>query len=158
MPMIRNATLISLLFILTAAPALALEFPLGPRVGYTHWDGINQMHFGIHAKLGELLPNVALTPNIELGFGAGYTIITLNGDLAYQFTELTSAPWGSYAGGSLSFNYLDHDLLEGNVDLGFSAIIGGTRMMSNGHEMLGEIRLGILDSPDFKLTFGYTFF
>jgi len=138
--MLRTVTIA--LILLTATSALALDFPLGPRVGYTSWDGISQVHFGAHAKLGELFPNVEMTPNIEMGFGDDYTIITLNGDLAYQFTELTSAPWGLYGGGSLSLNYLDHDLVDGNLDLGFSAIAG----------------VGILDSPDFKATIGYTFF
>lgn len=156
--MIRTVTIISILFILAAAPAQALDIPLGPRVGYTHWDGINQMHFGGHAKLGELFPNVELNPGIEMGFGAGFTIITINGDLVYKFTELTTSPYGLYGGGSLSLNYLDHDLLDGNMDLGLSALIGSTHEMSNGDEILGEIRLGILDSPGFKLTFGYTFF
>jgi len=156
--MTRTATTLFILLILAAAPALAGSLPIGPRIGYTHWDGINQMHFGGHVKLGELFPNVELTPGLEMGFSSGYTVITVNGDLAYKFTELTSGGWGMYGGGSLSLNYLDHDLLEGNLDLGLSALIGATRMMSNGDEVLGEIRLGILDSPGFKLTFGYTFF
>lgn len=156
--MIRSATTILLLLILTASSSLALDLPLGPRVGYTHWNGINQMHFGGHAKLGELFPNVELTPSLEMGFSSGYTIVTLNGDLAYKFTELTSTPYELYGGGSLSLNYLDHDLLAGNMDLGLSALLGATRKLSSGDEVLGEIRLGILDSPGFKLTFGYTFF
>ena len=156
--MIRTATVVSLLLIMAATPALSLDVPIGPRVGYTSWDGIDQMHFGAHAKLGELFPNVELTPSLEMGFGNSYTIITLNGDLAYQFTELTTATWGLYGGGSLSLNYKDHDLVDGNMDLGLSALIGSTRKLGNGNEVLGEIRLGILDSPGFKLTFGYTFF
>ncbi len=156
--MIRTLTIALLLLALSAGSCLALDVPIGPRLGYTHWDGINQMHFGAHAKLGELFPNVELIPNLEMGFNNGYTIIMLNGDLAYKFTELTSTTYGLYGGGSLSLNYLDHDLLEGNLDLGLSALVGATRRLDNGDEVLGEIRLGILDSPGFKLTFGYTFF
>ncbi len=150
--------LISALIILNAGTTLALDIPIGPRAGYTSWDGINQMHFGAHAKMGDLFPNVALTPGVELGFGDGFTIITLNGDLAYQFTELTTEPWGLYAGGSLSLNYLDNDFIDGDLDLGFSALLGVTRKLGNQNELLLEIRLGILDSPDFKATLGYTFF
>ena len=156
--MIRTSTTVFLLLVLTATPALSLDLPVGPRIGYTHWDGINQLHFGGHVKLGELFPNVELTPGLEMGFSNGYTVIIINGDLAYQFTELTSAPWGFYGGGSLSLNYLDHDLLEGNMDLGLSALVGATRQLGNGNEVLGEVRMGILDSPEFKITFGYTFF
>ncbi len=153
--MLRALT--ALLILLTATSALAGD-PLGPRVGYTSWDGISQMHFGIHAKLGELFPNVEMTPNIEMGFGDGFTIITFNGDLAYQFTELTTEPWGLYAGGSLSLNYLNNELISGDLDLGFSGLLGVTRKLGNQNELLFEIRLGILDSPDFKATLGYTFF
>ncbi len=152
--MLRATT--TLLILLTATTALALD--LGPRVGYTSWDRINQMHFGVHAKLGELFPNVEMTPNLEMGFGDASTVITLNGDLAYQFTELTTDPWGFYGGGSLSLNYLDSDLRDGDLDLGFSVLAGFTNKQDNQHEIMGEIRLGVLDSPGFKITFGYTFF
>ncbi len=151
------SALLILLVLLTATTTLA-GTPLGPRVGYTSWDGISQMHFGVHAKLGELFPNVEMIPNLEMGFGDNFTIITLNGDLAYQFTELTTEPWGLYAGGSLSLNYLDNDIMDGDLDLGFSALLGVTRKLGNQNEILLEARLGILDSPDFKITLGYTFF
>ena len=154
--MLRTLTITMIL--LMATSVLALDVPLGPRVGYTSWDSISQVHFGGHAKLGELFPNVEMTPNIEMGFGDNFTVITLNGDLAYQFTELTTAPWGLYGGGSLSLNYLDNDQIDGNLDLGFSAIAGVTRKLGNQNEILAELRLGILDSPDFKATIGYTFF
>jgi len=151
--MIRTTTLISLLLILTASSALALDIPMGPRVGYTNWNSLNQIHLGAHARLGELFPNVEMTPSVELGFGGDLTVLTINGDLVYKFTELAQDPWGFYGGGSLSLNYLDSDL-----DLGLSALLGTTYNLSNGNTVLGEIRLGILDSPDFKLTFGYTLF
>jgi hypothetical protein len=150
--------LVSTLIILNTGSALALGLPIGPRVGYTSWDGIQQMHFGAHAKTGDLFPNVELTPGIEMGFGDDVTLITLNGDLVYRFTELSTDPWGFNAGGSLSLNYIDHKLSDGNLDLGFSGLIGVTRKLGNGNELLAEIRLGILDSPDFKATIGYTFF
>ncbi len=150
--------LVFTLIILGAGPALAGKIPFGPRVGYTSWDGISQFHFGGHLKLGEIFPNVHLTPGLEVGLGDGFTIVTANGDVAYQFTELTTDPWGMYAGGSLSLNYLDHEHLDGELDLGFSLLFGGTRKLNNGHELLGEVRFGLLDSPDFKATIGYTFF
>lgn len=150
--------LLALLVTFCGGTASALDYPVGPRAGYTSWNGIHQMHFGGHARLGEIFPNMDLTPGVEMGFSDGFTVITINGDLTYRFTELTSPPWGLYAGGSLSLNYLDSDLMNGNLDLGLSALVGSTRRLDNGHEVLGEVRLGLLDSPGFKLTFGYTFF
>lgn len=151
--MIRTITLISLLLILIASSASALEYPVGARMGYTHWSGLDQVHLGGHAKLGEIFPNAELTPGVEVGFGGGFTVMTINGDLVYKFTELTNHPWGLYGGGSLSLNYLDSDF-----DLGLSALIGTTYKLSDGNEILGEVRLGFLDSPDLKITFGYTLF
>jgi hypothetical protein len=47
---------------------------------------------------------------------------------------------------------------DSDTKLGLSVLAGTTRPLANGNELLGEIRFGLLDSPDFKLTFGYTFF
>jgi len=139
-----------------AAPALGAT-PLGLRAGYTSWENLDQFHFGGHVKLGDLFPNVAFTPGFELGFGDDVTVLTVNGDVAYRFTELSSAPWGLYGGGSLSFNFVDWDG-NSNTDLGLSLLAGTTYALDGGNELLGEIRLGLMDSPGFKLTFGYTFF
>ncbi len=183
----RGLCLILCLLLLVSVPALAqtttrttagtqtqadsggsfLPGPAGLRVGHTSWDGVSQIHFGAHMKLGEVFPNVDLTPGIELGFGDNVTIMTLNGDLAYQFTELASHPWGFYGGGSLSLNYVNFDLPDGaeawGVDssdwqLGLSALAGVTRATSSGDEWMLEARFSLLDSPDWKLTLGYTFF
>jgi hypothetical protein len=144
-----------------------LPFPTGLRVGHTSWDGISQIHFGAHAKLGEVFPSFHFTPGIEAGFGDNATVITFNGDLAYSFTELSSFPWGFYGGGSLSLNYLNLDLGPAEnipgVDsddwqLGLSALAGVTRARDNGDEWMLEARISLLDSPEFKLTLGYTFF
>ncbi len=132
--------------------------PVGARVGYTTWDSVNQMHFGGHVKISELLPNVDFTPGVEIGFGSNVTIMTVNGDLAYKFTEFVAAPWGLYGGGSLALNYVNPQGLDSDLDLGLSALLGTTRLLNNGHEVMLEIRIGLMDSPDFKATFGYTFF
>ena len=164
--------------LLIAAPVLAqttpaedsggglFPAPTGVRLGYTSWNGIDQMHFGAHMKLGEVFPNFQFTPGFEAGFGDDVTIITFNGDLAYEFTELASYPWGFYGGGSLSLNYVDFDLgglghLAGDSDdwqLGLSGLAGVTMATDSGDEWMLEARFSLLDSPEFKLTLGYTFF
>jgi len=130
----------------------------GIRAGYTSWDSINQFHVGAHYYVGELWPNVEFTPNIEVGFGDSVTIVTANGDLAYNFTEFFSFPWSLYGGGSLSFNYVKPDWGDSNTDIGFSGLVGTTYTFANDHRGMAEIRFGIIDSPGFKLTFGYTLF
>jgi len=141
-----------------AAPGGAVTPPLGVRAGYTSWESVNQFHFGGHVKLGDLFPNVALTPNLELGFGDHATVVTVNGDLVYRFTELANAPWGPYAGGCLSFIYVDFSGVASDTNLGLSGVVGTTYALGSGNEVFAEIRLGIMDSPGFKFTVGYTFF
>ncbi len=131
---------------------------VGLRAGYTDWDGFSQIHLGAHLKMGEVFPNVQFTPNVEAGFGDDVTIITLNGDLAYNFTEFVAAPWNMYGGGALSFNYLNPQHGDSDTDLGLSALLGLEYTFANENAGMVEIRLGLMDSPDFKLTFGYTLF
>jgi hypothetical protein len=132
--------------------------PIGIRAGYTNWKNWDQFHFGAHAYLGELWPNIEFTPNIELGFGDDVFTMTLNGDVTYLFSEFVGYPWGLYGGGSLSFNLVNPDVGDSITDLGFSVLAGTRYTFSNDHIGMFEIRAGIIDSPDIKLTFGYTLF
>lgn len=153
-----NRFVIVLLVLACAGTAVAGAIPpLGIRGGYTNWEDSDQFHLGAHAKLGDLFQNVAFTPGFEIGFDSDITVLTLNGDVAYRFTELFEAPWGPYGGGSLSFNFVDW-YGSSNTDLGLSLLAGTTYDLDGGNQLLGEIRVGLMDSPGFKLTFGYTFF
>jgi hypothetical protein len=134
------------------------RIPFGLRAGYTNWKNWSQAHFGGHIYLGELWPNVEFTPNIEAGLGDDVFIMTLNGDITYMFTELTSHPWGLYGGGSLSFNLVDPEVGDSTTDLGLSGLIGTRYTFSNDHRGMVEFRFGIMDSPSIKVTLGYTIF
>ena len=154
----RTVLFLTIACLLVAATAQAQRPPLGFRMGYTSWENVHQFHFGGQAKLGDIFPNVALTPNLEMGFGDNVTVITANGDLAYRVTELAEAPWGPYVGGGLSFIYVDYPVIGSDTNLGLSALVGTTYALDNGNEVFGELRLGVMDSPGLKLTVGYTFF
>ncbi len=130
----------------------------GARSGYTNWDGVDQIHFGAHLKLGEVFPNVHFTPNVEAGLGGGATIIAINGDLAYSFTEFVTHPWNVYGGGSFALNFINPDLGDSDTSIGLSALLGLERTFANEHQGMVEMRVGVMDGPDFKLTFGYTLF
>ena len=143
--------------LLASLSAAAADVPIGARAGLTDWDNITQVHFGLDARLGEILPNVEFTPNLELGLGDDATIFTINGDVTYQFTELVTSPWGLYGGGAISLHHLSIHSHE-DTDLGLNLLLGGTKVLTNGHLALAEVRVGILDSADFKLTFGYSLF
>ncbi len=132
--------------------------PFGIRAGYTSWKSVNQGHFGAHLYLGELWPNVEFTPNVEFGLGDDVFIMTINGDVTYNFTEFFSHPWGLYGGGSLSFNLVNPQTGDTETDIGLSGLVGTKYTFANDHIGMAEIRFGIMDSPSFKLTFGYTLF
>lgn len=155
------ATLAALAALVCASAVSAAEndrHPLMVRGGMTHWNNLNQLHLGVQSDLGELRPNIALLPSVELGFGDSLTLLTIHGDLVYRFTEVTTRPWGLYGGGGLSFNFLDADHGGSDTDLGLSAVGGLTREFSNGHQGLFELRFGLIDYPDLKITFGYSVF
>ena len=149
-------TLLCLLLPVAVSASAGLP-PLGPRAGYTHHKGLDQWHVGAHARLGELFPNVEATPGVELGFGSHTAFVTVNGDATYRATELVASPWGLHLGGSLSFNYFDWRQ-GSDVHLGLSALAAVSRELGLGQEVFGEVRIGILDSPRLKVTFGVTFF
>ena len=152
----RMICTLTLALLLTAAAAQAGRPPLGPRAGYTSWNGTSQAHVGAQVKLGDIFPNFAFTPNFELGFGDDATILTVNGDLAYRMTEFFRAPWGPYIGASVAFIHVNAD--GSSSDMGLSGLVGTTYTLNNNNEVFFEIRFSIIDSPDFKATVGYTFF
>ncbi len=154
-----RALLLTLVLTLASTSALALEEPIafGARAGYTSWDGLQQMHLGGHAILAEILPNVDYRASGEFGIGDDMALIGFNNDIVYRFTELTTAPWGLYGGSGLSLQILDAEFMDADTQLGLSAVVGGTYDLAGGNRLLAEVRLGLMDAADLKLTIGYTF-
>lgn len=149
--------LITLGLIMAPALTVAGDVPLGLRAGYTSWESLEQFHIGGYGKIAEVFPNWDIIPNAEFGFGDDVTLIALNGDLVYNFTELFNKPYGFYGGGELGLNIVDTDF-GSDSDLGLSAVAGVSYDTDNGNQWIMEMKLGIMDSPGFKLTFGYSFF
>lgn len=139
-----------------APPAAAGDPGYGPRLGYTHDTGFDQIHFGGQVVFANLTTNIHVIPSLELGFGDG-TLIALNGDVVYEFTELASDPWSFYAGGG---PLLSHFTRDGNDSTDFAlSLVGGTTYdLGASRSAFGEIRVGLEDAPALKLTLGVTFF
>lgn len=162
----RLVPLTACLVLLAAIPAAAQSYfdttvsrdAIGLRLGYTSWDNVGQMHFGVHARMGEIAENVSFTPSFELGLGDNVTVAALNGDVTWSFSDMVSAPWGLYGGGSLGFIWVDPDGGNADSNLGLSLVGGFTRTFDNGHDAMLEARVGVLDSPGLKVTFGYSLF
>ena len=152
------ALALPLLLVLCTATADAAGMGYGPRIGYTHDAGLDQVHVGGQALIGDFGTNLVVIPSLEVGFGSDMTLLALNGDVVYDFTELATATWGFYAGLGLAFNRWNYDTGNHN-DVGMNAVVGTTWSLPSGrNEAFGELRIGIEDSPDFKLTFGVNVF
>lgn len=137
-------------------PAAAGSPAKGPRLGYTHDKNLNQLHVGVHAVVAELTPNVKIMPSFEIGFGDG-TLLALNGDVIYEFTELASGRWSYYAGGGPLLSRFSHSG-RSSTDFALSLVVGATRELNPGRTLFGEVRLGLEDAPLLKITTGLTFF
>jgi hypothetical protein len=157
--MTRTITIAALAVILGATAATGAVVNYGPRLGYTHDDAFDQVHLGGQAWIRDLIdPNVVLLPSVELGFGDDATVFALNGDVVYEFTELAQDPWSFYAGGGLGFIRWDSGDFD-DTDIGLNLVGGATYDLAGGtRELFGELRLGVEDTPDLKLTFGLNFY
>jgi len=132
----------------------------GPRVGLT--SGPDQVHFGAHLDFGQFARRVRFQPNIEVGLGDHLTLVTVNAEAAYRFRE-TWDVWSPYLGGGLGVNIASWDDHGGgdntSTDLGASVLGGIEKGLANGDRFFMEVKLGVVDeSPDFKLTFSWTFY
>ena len=144
----KRLVLLSIAICLIAGTASAADF--GLRGGLTLSP--DQFHIGAHTDVGPVIESLRLVPNVEVGFGDNFTLIALNGDLIYDFSD---TPWS--IGGELGLNFMNHDNAGSNTDFGLS-VLGDYRLgLSSGKTLLLEAKLGLLDSPDFKFTVGWNF-
>jgi hypothetical protein len=150
-----------------ALPATADTTPsFGLRGGFTLSP--DQIHIGAHVKALELSRDFMFVPNVEFGFGDNVTLIAINAEVAYTIPNANWSGWHPYVGGGLGFNIWDYhagwphyhefgyDTSES--DVGLNLLFGVQKVLNIGHEFFFELKLGLVDSPDAKFTFGLTFF
>lgn len=110
----------------------------------------DQFYFGAHLDPPPLTDRVHFRPNVEVGVGNDVTLVGLNFELAYFFPARND--WALYAGGGPALNIINtpRDTRAGG---GFNILLGGL------HEsgLFGEVKVGVIDSPDFKFGIGYVF-
>lgn len=129
-------------------PAFASAQTAGVRVGAS--VDPDQFFVGGHFETRPLADRVSFRPNIEIGFGDDATVTAFNFELAYKFPP--RAAWGVYAGGGPALVLIDTD--EGaDAEGGFNILLGAQHRGG----LFGEIKMGVIDSPDFKITLGYVF-
>ncbi len=147
---------------LQATPALAAPNEVGyrgwgPRVGLT--VDPDQVHFGLHADFGNFGRHVRFQPNVEVGVGDDVTLVAVNFEAAYRFSGNWDV-WSPYLGGGLGVNFTSIDNRRGDdtdSDVGVSVLGGIERGLSSGSRFFTEVKLGLSDAPDAKITFGWTF-
>jgi hypothetical protein len=165
------ATILATLMLLLAPPALADDGLAlrgwGLRAGLTLDP--DQVHVGAHADLGEIVPQLRFMPNLEVGFGDDRTVVALNGELAWMFRNLqlnlpeNAGIWRPYLGGGLGLIFVDRDLPphhrgdDTETDLGINLLGGLERRLKNDNRFFFELKIGLSDAPDGKLTLGITF-
>jgi hypothetical protein len=134
-------------FLRLASPAAA-QMSTGIRAGAS--VDPDQFYFGGHVETRELVENVHFRPNVEIGIGNDVTTIGLNFELAYKFP--TSRPWRPYVAVGPALNIYDTDFETSSFG-GFNLGIGAEHRGG----LFGEVKFGMIDSPDFKFGIGFRF-
>lgn len=151
----------------TTARASGLE-EYGPRVGFS--SDPDQFTVGAFTDWGELAPDVVLRVNSDIGFGDDVLTFTINGDLLYEFPN-TNLSFQPYAGGGLGYAFYDFDIpknafgLPGDTtiddtihEIGLNLVVGFEKDMGGYKSGSVEVRIGIADIPDLKVTAQLGFF
>jgi hypothetical protein len=136
----------------STAPAYAQDGP-GIRGGFS--ASPDQFFIGGHYVSKPMWDQVRFQPNVEAGFGDDQTLVAFNLEFAYWMK--VSADWHVYVGGGPAMNLFSRN---GNGhgeddDLGPGLnILAGLRRRGG---LFFEAKVGAFDSPDFKMSVGYTF-
>jgi len=132
---------------------------IGGRVGATLDP--DQVHFGVHADLGEIVEQLVFRPNVEVGVGNDLTLVAINPEVVYRFTDHRTKNYVPYAGGGIGLNFLSHDnghplADDDEFQVGLNLLGGLEFETSKTSSLFMEAKFGIGDSPEVKLSFGFT--
>jgi hypothetical protein len=132
---------------LLSASALA-QTSVGVRVGAS--VDPDQFYFGGHVETPRIADQFRFKPNVEIGVGNDLTVVALNFEFVYVFPSRQD--WNVYAGGGPALNIFDtkFDTSSGG---GFNLLLG----VAHESGLFTEVKVGAVDSPDFKIGVGYTF-
>jgi hypothetical protein len=139
-------------FMLAAGTASA-QSGFGVRAGASATP--DQFYMGAHVDVAEIVERFWFRPNAEVGFGNGLTLFSLNGEFVYDIPLKSSTRWVPYVGGGPAFLIGTVRTPVGRITDtggGFN-FVGGMRQRKG---FMGEIKIGAIDSPDFKLGVGWT--
>jgi hypothetical protein len=158
----RVAQTTSVLIFVFGFGASSLEAANG--IGFVGWGlrggasiDPDQVHVGLHIDAGRFAPKVRFQPSFEVGFGNDRIVGAINLDAFYVFR---ARGWNPYLGGGLGVALIDFDRdRSGGDDFKVEAglnLIGGFEWGRNPRYLL-EVRAGVGDIPELKVTAGVTF-
>ena len=123
----------------------------GLRVGAT--ADPNQFHFGGHVISHPFVSHLTFRPNLEIGIGSQITTIAANFEFAFGI-PVPKTETSVYLGAGPALVILHHDHQDNShTGGGFNFLVG----LEHKQGLFGEIKVGAIDSPEFKFTVGYTF-
>ena len=110
--------------------------------------------------MGELYERVRFQPNVEIGFGSDLTVVAINPEVLYLFNP--RGRWTPYAGGGLGLNVFKYDkgkllVNETEFEVGLNLLAGFETKVTKVSRIFVEGKFGVGDSPDVKITCGFTF-
>ena len=111
----------------------------------------DQFYFGVGYETAELLERLRFRPNLEIGVGDGSTLTTANFEFAYHI-PIQRKPWNVHVGGGPAF-VLSHAHDDTDAGGGFNILLG----IAHRRGLFTEIKVGAIDSPNFKFGVGYRF-
>jgi hypothetical protein len=112
----------------------------------------DQVYVGGSYELGPIAEHVWVQPSGDLGFGNGATLLAANVDAVYRLWHQRRGPWRLDVGGGPAVNHFRFD--------GYSQTDTGVTLLAALVHSSGwspEVRVGFLDSPDFRVGVSYRF-
>jgi hypothetical protein len=115
------------------------------------------LYFGVNFMAAKVATNFWFRPGAEVGFGNSSSNVGINGEFIYLI-DIRKKPWSVYFGGGpaliIATTYADAPASNNTeVGPGFNFIAG----IRKARGLFSEIKVGVIDSPEFKLGIGYTF-
>lgn len=110
----------------------------------------DQFYFGGQVETAPLVDRLRFRPNVEIGVGNDLTLVALNIEFTYDFSQ--AGDWRLFAGGGPALNVINVED-ETDSEGGFTLLVGAAHPGG----LFGEVKFGLGDSPDFKIGVGYSF-
>ena len=146
---VRKKTLLFLgVTIFFASSSAMAQMRFGLRAGGT--IDPEQFHFGVHAITEPLFENFTFRPNLEVGVSS-FATIAANFEFAYAF-PIEKHPFSIYVGAGPAL-IVKADSDDADAGGGINFLFG----LEHDNGFMGEIKIGVIDSPGVRFTVGYTF-